>query len=147
MVGAAPFLPPIEAGDLKTISAPVDFFGVNIYHGDCWRAGTHGEPETVAWEPGHPSTAFRWFVTPEVLYWEPKFFQERYRLPIYITENGLDNVDWMAAFMTHSGLTSLPAICGSWAWRSGMAWTCAGISTGRSWTISNGPRAISNASA
>jgi beta-glucosidase len=92
----APHLPKIEAGDLKTISAPVDFFGVNIYNGEYFRAGRDGKPAIVPNPPGHPLTAFHWPVTPDALYWGPKFFQERYRLPIYVTENGMANVDWVA---------------------------------------------------
>ena len=38
---------------------------------------------------GFPKTALDWPVTPECLYWGPKFLYERYRKPIYITENGL----------------------------------------------------------
>jgi beta-glucosidase len=49
-------------------------------------------PEPV----GHALTAFRWPVTPEALYWGPKFYYERYKLPVYITENGMSNVDWVA---------------------------------------------------
>jgi beta-glucosidase len=35
-------------------------------------------------------------VTPESLRWGPRFIHERYGLPIYITENGLSNIDWVA---------------------------------------------------
>ena len=45
---------------------------------------------------GHPLTAFRWPVEPESLYWGPRFMHERYGLPIYITENGLSNIDWVS---------------------------------------------------
>ena len=38
---------------------------------------------------GFPKTAIDWPVTPECLYWGPRFLYERYRKPIYITENGL----------------------------------------------------------
>lgn len=88
-----PHLPPIRTGDLKTIAAPLDFFGCNIYHGESIRAG---QTNPVALPPGHPITAFYWPVTPDCLYWGPRFFHERYRLPIYITENGLSGTDWVA---------------------------------------------------
>ena len=39
---------------------------------------------------------FDWAVTPESLYWGPKFFYERYHLPVMITENGMSNVDWVS---------------------------------------------------
>ena len=35
-------------------------------------------------------------MTPEALYWGPRFYHERYELPIIITENGLSNQDWVS---------------------------------------------------
>ncbi len=89
-------LPPIKDGDLKTISQPVDFFGVNIYSGEYIHAGQGDAPEPAGMPVGHDLTAFRWPVTPDSLYWGPKFFQERYKKPVYITENGISNVDWVS---------------------------------------------------
>ena len=43
------------------------------------------------------ATAFNWPIVPEALYWGPKFLQERYKLPIIVTENGLSNTDWVDA--------------------------------------------------
>ena len=37
----------------------------------------------------------KWQVTPESLYYVPKFLQEKYKLPIVITENGLCCPDWV----------------------------------------------------
>jgi beta-glucosidase len=34
-------------------------------------------------------------ITPDALYWAAKFFYERYRLPVLITENGMTNVDFV----------------------------------------------------
>lgn len=34
-------------------------------------------------------------MTPEALYWGPKFFYERYKKPVIITENGMSNSDWV----------------------------------------------------
>jgi beta-glucosidase len=36
-----------------------------------------------------------WAVTPKALYWGPKFYYERYQLPIVVTENGTANLDWV----------------------------------------------------
>jgi len=83
-------------GDMETISQPLDFCGINVYHGNTVRAGRNGQPEPVPLPPGHALSAFRWPVTPESLYWAPKFFYERYRKPIYITENGISGMDWVA---------------------------------------------------
>ncbi len=89
-------VPELRADDLATISQPLDFYGVNIYRGLMARAGADGMPESVRPGPGFPRTALKWPVTPEALYWGPKFFQERYKLPVVITENGLSGADWVA---------------------------------------------------
>jgi len=77
--------------DLKTIAAPLDFCGLNLYNG--WQINEMGEG--VARPAGAPLTALKWPVTPEVLYWTPRFFEERYGLPVYITENGCSTMDWL----------------------------------------------------
>ena len=79
---------------MQIIGQPLDFFGVNIYHARLVRCGVGGIGRFVDHPPGHARTAIDWPVAPSCLYWLPKFFQERYGLPIYITENGLSNIDW-----------------------------------------------------
>ncbi len=88
--------PSIGANDMATIAQPLDFYGVNIYQGRIVRASPEGAPETVPFPVGHPLTAFRWYVTPSAMYWGPRWFWERYRKPIIITENGISNVDWVS---------------------------------------------------
>ena len=84
------YLPRITPEDMKLISQPLDFYGQNIYNGAMVRAGKDGEPEFVSRYEGFPRTAISyWPVTPESLYWGPKFLYERYGKPIYITENGM----------------------------------------------------------
>ncbi len=80
--------------DLATIRQPLDFYGINVYDAERYRAGTDG-PERVAYPPGHPQTAIRWFMDENALYYGPLFLHERYRLPIVVTENGMSNVDWV----------------------------------------------------
>lgn len=85
-------------GDMETIAQPLDFYGLNIYDAERWRAGPHGtggSPEQVPFPPGHPQNALRWFIEPEALYWGPKFLYERYKVPLVITENGLAGLDWV----------------------------------------------------
>lgn len=86
--------PRVTPGDLEVISAPTDFLGLNIYQGSVVRAGADGKPEVVKTPPGFPLTAFNWPVTPDALYWGPRFVYERYGKPILITENGLSCRDW-----------------------------------------------------
>ncbi len=84
-----PYLPKITDADMKLICEPIDVYGQNIYNGRCIRMGENGMPEEVKRYEGFPKTAIDWPVTPEALYWGPKFLYERYQKPIYITENGL----------------------------------------------------------
>ncbi len=84
-----PWLPDIKDSDMKLISQPIDIYGQNIYNGRCVRMGKDGEPEYVRRHEGFPQTANSWPVTPQALYWGPKFLYERYGKPIYITENGI----------------------------------------------------------
>ena len=83
------YLPKITDEDLKLMSEPIDMYGQNIYNGRCVRMGEDGRSQEVARYDGFPKTAIDWPVTPECLYWGPKFLYERYKKPIYITENGL----------------------------------------------------------
>lgn len=87
------WLPEIGQDDMKTICQPLDFVGINNYQGDTYHS-EGGKPVLSPRKPGFPINTLKWAITPEVLYWGPKFMYERYKLPILITENGLANVDW-----------------------------------------------------
>ena len=89
-------VPAFTDEEMRTISEPIDFYGANIYNGALFRAGDHGRPEKVARPDGFPITAFKWGVTPECLYWAPRFLQRRYKLPIVVTENGMSSNDWIS---------------------------------------------------
>lgn len=91
------YLPVITEEDMKLISQPLDFMGQNIYNGYMIRAGADGEPEYVDRAPGHAKTAANWPVTPECFYWGVRFLYERYKLPLYITENGMSCHDIVSA--------------------------------------------------
>jgi beta-glucosidase len=92
----APDLPAIRPDDMETIAQPLDFYAFNTYSGSVIQAGENGQPRIIAYPDGHPTMMNRWDINPEILYWGPRFFWERYRLPLYITENGLANMDWVA---------------------------------------------------
>ncbi|MEI8340958.1 MAG: family 1 glycosylhydrolase, partial [Verrucomicrobiota bacterium] len=81
--------PVVNPGDMEIIRQPIDFFGANLYNSQTYRAGADGRPEKVDRAPGYPHSLYNWKMTPEALYWGPRFLAERYKLPIVITENGL----------------------------------------------------------
>ena len=88
-------MPEVADGDMKTICQPLDFYGANIYTGQTIRSTGDGGTESVKSPDGPPLTTMEWQVKPESLYWGPRFLYERYRLPIFITENGMGNCDWI----------------------------------------------------
>jgi beta-glucosidase len=88
------YMPKIGANDMKIISQPLDFLGQNIYNGAPIRAAKNALGyEYVPRKLGFEFTAAKWPVTPESLYWGPRFLFERYKKPLYITENGLSCAD------------------------------------------------------
>ncbi|HEY3780284.1 MAG TPA: GH1 family beta-glucosidase [Fimbriimonadaceae bacterium] len=89
-------VPKYTAEEMKIISTPLDFFGMNMYHGRRVETDKSGEAVTAKTEEGRPITAIKWPVTPECLYWGPKFYYERYGKEIVVTENGLSNQDWVS---------------------------------------------------
>lgn len=86
-------MPEIKEGDMEIISQPVDFYGVNLYESRS-SVMTDGYPENSYIGIGR--TSMDWPVTPQVLYWSPKFLYERYGVPVMITENGLANNEWVS---------------------------------------------------
>jgi beta-glucosidase len=90
-------MPRIAPGDMETIASPTDFLGINVYFGLPVRAGADGAAVDVPKPMGYPSTMIPWQVTPSVMHWAPRFLHERYRVPMYITENGCAGMDWVHA--------------------------------------------------
>jgi beta-glucosidase len=90
--------PELSQTDLGVIKQDLDFFGMNNYRATAVRDRAEDSPQRLdrTLEEGYPVTAMGWPVTPENLYWGPKYFYERYGLPILVTENGMANLDWVA---------------------------------------------------
>lgn len=82
----------IHARDLLEISQPVDFHGFNYYFGR--RIAADGSVVPAA--PGEPRTAFGWPLHAEGLYWAARFYDEAWKLPLYVFENGLSAMDWVS---------------------------------------------------
>lgn len=91
------FLLSVTEEEMALIHQPLDFFGVNIYQGRTVEyADTSVGYRCVKQNVGCDLTAIKWPVTPKALYYGPKFFYERYKKPILITENGLSSMDWVS---------------------------------------------------
>lgn len=77
----------------ELVAQKLDFFGFNIYQ----TAGmaVEGSPYFGKTYAGSPITTMDWDVTPDALYWAVRFLQERYHLPVLITENGMANTDFV----------------------------------------------------
>ncbi len=79
--------------DMRIIHQPLDYCAVNLYFAPTVKAGADGKPELVPDSPTAPRSHYGWAITPELLYWAPKFLAERYKKPILITENGISVAD------------------------------------------------------
>ena len=84
--------PYVSDEDLAVIHQELDFFGFNCYYSSNYNDFLGPNPNVV---PGMPRTAMGWAITPEALYWAPRFFCDRYGLPFLITENGMANIDFV----------------------------------------------------
>jgi beta-glucosidase len=90
-----PMLPPGAADDLPTISAPLEFLGVNYYRRHLVQADPQGGGPRVVRPEGHDVTGMGWEIYPDALYELLLRLRDDYDAPpLYITENG-------AAFADH----------------------------------------------
>ncbi|MCX7713272.1 MAG: family 1 glycosylhydrolase [Chthoniobacterales bacterium] len=71
-----------------------DFLGLNLYTAKRVCAGKERGAMKVLSPPGSATTNIGWEVVPECMYWGPKFYYQRYKVPIIITENGMAAHDW-----------------------------------------------------
>ena len=92
--------PKVEPGDMKAISSPLDFIGLNVYTPDYVRAD--GSPAGYVIEPrpaSYPHMASPWInIGPEVLYWAIRNPTDIWKTKeLYITENGCSSDDVIAS--------------------------------------------------
>ena len=91
-------MPEIKDGDMKLISSPVDYQGINIYEGRPITAGSAPGKKDGGWhiepfEEGYNITAAKWPITPKSMNHYFKFISDRYKKPVYVSENGMSNAD------------------------------------------------------
>jgi beta-glucosidase len=87
--------------DLKTISSPVDFVGLNVYAPSQYVLASEAAPgfTEVPLQASHPHMASPWLTLgPEALYWAPRLAASLWKVKeIFITENGASAADEPAA--------------------------------------------------
>jgi beta-glucosidase len=91
--------PKFTAEELKIVSSPMDFLGLNIYTATYVRADDSEKGYAVVRPPSSfPHMASPWLtVGPEALYWGPKLVSEVWGVKeLYITENGASSDDVIA---------------------------------------------------
>jgi beta-glucosidase len=92
--------PHFTAEEMKIISSPMDFTGINIYQPMYVRASDSEKGYEVVKPPtSFPHMYSEWLnIGPEALYWGPKLVHETWNVKrIYITENGASSADQIAA--------------------------------------------------
>ena len=85
-------VPEFTEEEWDLVNTPLDFYGTNIYYAN--PSKQIGEYSDIYFQ-GKMTTNIGWPLTPEVLYWAPKFYYERYGKPVMMTENGMASHDWV----------------------------------------------------
>jgi beta-glucosidase len=88
--------PKFTPEDLKIISSPLDFAGINIYTPSYIRADSSPKGFAVVAHPkSYPHMASTWLnIGPEALFWGPRHVAKLWNVKeIYITENGCSSSD------------------------------------------------------
>ena len=140
------YLPENWELDMNDICQPLDFICINLYNGKEYKK-TDKDIEIVERYVGFPRTAMDWPITPESIGWTLRFLHERYKLPLYVSENGISCSDIISLdgkvhdsnridFVTRYLLEVEKAI------NSGA--DVRGYFIGRLWTILNGDLVIKN---
>ena len=82
-----------SAEDMKIIKCQLDYFAINLYRGYY----VESTPEGVKRLPVRQIdnyTSMNWIVTPEAMGYVVKYYYDRYKLPIIISENGVGITEW-----------------------------------------------------
>ncbi|HFE67494.1 MAG TPA: beta-glucosidase, partial [Chloroflexi bacterium] len=85
----------VQNGDMETIAAPLDFFGVNYYTRHISQAGESLDKHHSVPNPGAEYTAMGWEVHPDSFYKLLNRLYFEYQMPkLYVTENGCSYPDF-----------------------------------------------------
>lgn len=86
------YLPSTYESDLKIINQPLDFYGQNFYNA----VPVDENGDRVKEIQGAKYTMMNWNVSPTAIRYLAIWANERYKLPVYITENGMACHDWQS---------------------------------------------------
>ena len=93
--------PNFTEDDLKIISSPVDFIGINVYRPAAYVVASERAAgfRPISFNKSHPRMLSLWHLLgPEVMYWAPRQMQSLWNTKeIYITENGCAASDEISA--------------------------------------------------
>jgi beta-glucosidase len=93
--------PRFTADDLRIISTPVDFVGLNVYAPGAYVRASNAPPgyTTIPLPVSYPHMQSKWLTfAPTTLYWAPRLVERLWNVKeIYITENGTSSADRPAA--------------------------------------------------
>jgi beta-glucosidase len=93
--------PVFTTEELKIISSPVDFIGLNIYRPAAYVVASEGSSgfRPISFNKSHPHMLSSWHLLgPEAMYWAPRQLQSLWQAKeIYITENGCAASDEISA--------------------------------------------------
>lgn len=84
--------PFLSEEELSVTQADIDFIGFNCYNSGNYEE-RYGKNPNI--RPGMPRTAMEWPITPDALYWTIRFLNERYDMPLMVTENGMACYDFV----------------------------------------------------
>ncbi len=82
----------LSAEDLRIISTPIDFIGINVYEPSNPRIDKKDYNADA-----FPKTSMGWVIDPRCLYWTIRQYWERYHIPVMVTENGMAASDMVSA--------------------------------------------------
>lgn len=86
------YLPQGWKEDMREICQPLDFYGQNFYNA----TPVNEKGEILEEKQGAKYNALAWNVSPEGIRYLSEWVCERYKKPLYITENGMCCHDWVS---------------------------------------------------
>jgi beta-glucosidase len=91
--------PKFTEEDLKIISSPIDFIGLNLYRPAAYVVASDRGFRPIPFNKSHPRMLSLWHLLgPEVMYWAPRQVQSLWNAKeIYITESGCGASDELSA--------------------------------------------------